>query len=188
MESAISEDYEHGLGGFVYVRGEFIGIPAILCITLVRIDTAEHTMVDTHLKVVSERVASQSSMVVLDIAFEILFQTLVLYERDRGCRIVIILVLRRFHRFRFDEEGAVEPDVPTIVTGHAEECAQVVLFALGIGIPEGHIAFTSSPECIPEASEHHIDIEACLHLQCRSAYNGKIGIRCGSVHITGMAE
>ena len=55
-----------------------------------------------------ERVARQRGMVSFDIQFDLFFQTELLEEAVDGRRIVVVLVLGRFLRFRLDKQSALE--------------------------------------------------------------------------------
>ena len=71
-----------------------------------------------------ERVSGQCGMVHLDVHLEVLLQTVRTEEADDGFRVHVVLVLGRFHRFRLDEERALEAFGAGVVAGSFNICAR----------------------------------------------------------------
>jgi hypothetical protein len=58
-------------------------------------------------------------------------------------------MFRRFLRFRLNIERPVEANLLLVIDRHMQEAPQVVDLALHVGIQQGRIALTTSPEGVP---------------------------------------
>ena len=138
----------HRLSQFEIVDWELVCIPSVLIITPVGIDRAEHTIVYCHCQFVFECMTGQGCVVHFNIHLEILFQAMSLQETDNCFGIHIVLVLGRFHRFRFNEESTGESLCTGIVTSDGQHLSQMFLFTLLVSIEQAHVTFTTAPEHI----------------------------------------
>ena len=107
-EATRFQDFVHHQGILFYAVRELVGIPAQLCIAAVGIDRAKQTQRDSGGDFVMERMACKRSVVGFDTQFDLFFQTELLEESVHGRRIVVVLVLGRFLRFRLDKQSALE--------------------------------------------------------------------------------
>lgn len=108
-ETARFQDFVHHQRVLFYAVRELISVPAQLRVTTVGINRAKQTQRDSGGDFVMERVARQRGMVSFDIQFDLFFQTELLEEAVDGRRIVVVLVLGRFLRFRLDKQSAPKP-------------------------------------------------------------------------------
>ena len=135
-KASVTDDLHHCLGQFEVVNGELVCIPAVLVVTTVGVDGAEHTVVYGYCEFVLEGVARQSSVVHFDVHLEIFVQIVSLQEADNGFGVYIILVFCRFHRFRFNQEGTFEAAGTCIVAGDGQHLCEVLFLTLLVCIQQ----------------------------------------------------
>ena len=135
-----------------------------------------------------ESVASQSSMVYFDVNFEIFIQTMSFQEADHSFRIYIILMLSRFHRFRFNQESTFKTTGTSIITSNSQHLCKVFFFTFLICIQKRHITFTTTPKHIVLTAQFDSCVNCILNLYSSTGHYVKIRICCSTIHITGMAE
>ena len=114
------KDDQPSLCQLIDIHRELIRIPTILVIATVRVNTAQHAGIGGGLQLMLECMSGQGSVVYLDIQGEILVQSIMAKETDHGLRIHVILMFRRFHRFRLDQERTLETVLTAIITGHRQ--------------------------------------------------------------------
>src|SRR4051812_2035413 len=73
-ESTCFQDYQHSFYHIVQVHRELIGIPAVLLVTTVCIDTTQEAIVGSYLQLVLEGMASQRCVVHFDVQFKVFIQ------------------------------------------------------------------------------------------------------------------
>ena len=83
-------------------------------------------------------------MVAVD--FEISGEIMLLHERNDRRDVKIILVLGGLHRFRFDQESAIETLGSAVVARFLQEGREVVKFALHVGVKQRKVAFSATPK------------------------------------------
>ena len=135
-----------------------------------------------------ERMASQCSVVYLDVHFEIFFQTVSFEEADNRFRIYIVLMFGRFHRFRFDQERTFETTGTGIVASQRQHLCQVFFFSLLIRVQQRHITFATAPEYIVLSAEFDRSVDSVFDLYGSTGNYIEIGVGSRTVHITCMAE
>ena len=187
-ESAIADDLQHGLGHLILVDGELVGIPSVLIIATVSINRTEHAVVHCYAELVLERVASEGSVVHLDIELEVLIEMMGAEEAHYGLCIYVILMLGGLHRFGLDEERALEALLAAIVASDGEHLCQVLFLAFLIGIEERHIAFTSAPEHITGTAKLDGSVDSVLNLHSCTSNHIEVRVGSSTVHIALMAE
>ena len=135
-----------------------------------------------------ERMSCKGGMIHFDIHFEVLIQSVSLQEADNCLCIDIILMLCRFHGFRFNQESALETTCTSIITGNGQHLCQMFFFAFLISIQQRHIPFASTPKDIIRTSQFNGGINRILYLDSGTGHNIKIGIGGCAVHVTRVAE
>ena len=108
--------------------------------------------------------SGQGGVIDFDIEFEIFVQSVITQEPDNRFGIEIVLVLGRFHRFGFDEEGSLETFGTGIITRFGKHHGQVFLFAFHVGIQQRHISFATTPEHIVFAAQLNGGVNGILNL------------------------
>ena len=187
-QSAVADNFEHGLCQVEVVDGELVGIPSVLSIATVGIDRTQHTGIDGTCQLVFEGMTGKGGVVHFDVHLEVLVQAVSFEESDNRLGIDIILVLAGLHGFRFDEERSFEALGTCIVACHGEHGCHVFLLALLVGIEQTHIAFASTPENVVLSTEFNGGIDGVLDLHDSTGNNVEVGIGRGSVHVTLVAE
>ena len=109
-------------------------------------------------------------------------------KRDDRRDIEVVLVLGRLHRLGLDEEGALEPALPTIVPRPSEESGQVVQLAAHLGVQEREVSLAATPEDVVVAPERDRRVDRRLHLGRRVGEDPEIGVRRRSVHVARVRE
>ena len=69
-----------------------------------------------------------------------------------------------------------------------EEAAELLQLPLHVGVEQGLVAFAAAPQHIAFAAQGLRDIHRGLHLGRGIGENLRIGIGCGSCHVTAMRE
>ena len=77
-------------------------------------------------------------MIGLEVQFEMLEQIVLAQEIQAGCRVGIILVLRRLLRFGFNVERAFETDL-LVIHRHVRKSAQMNPFAFEVGVQQRRV-------------------------------------------------
>ena len=132
--------------------------------------------------------SSQSGVIHLNIQGEIFVQTIVTQESNDRLGIHIILMLSGFHWFRLYEECAFKTLFTTVIASHRQHHGEVFLFALHVGIQQGHIAFATSPKDIVLTAQRDTCVNSVLDLCGRKSGNMEIRIRGSTVHVALMSE
>src|SRR5687768_11686262 len=106
-----------------------------------------------------ERVMGKRGVVNFDVEFEVLHQIVLAQERYHGCRIKVVLMFGRLHRFWLDEEGTLKSVCSGIIFRHVQKSGKVFLLALHVGIEQGIVPFSSSPENVIKTAQRDRCIE-----------------------------
>src|SRR4051794_32808617 len=106
-------------------------------------------------------------MVYLKIDLEIFIQSVMTQEAYYRCCIIVVLVLRWLHRFRFDEESSFKTLLACIVFGGVQKPRQVLLFTFHVCVKQSHVAFASTPEYIVLPTQSNGGIKRCFYLGSR---------------------
>ena len=116
-------------------------------------------------------------------------QELVSPEEVQACGGVgIILVLGRLLGFGLDIERAAEADLLLVIDGHVKEPAEVVEFALHVGVEQGRIAFAAAPERVARSVQLERDLHRLFDLGTGIGEDVEIGAGGRAVHEAGVAE
>ncbi len=188
LETAAAHDDHHGLHHFIEVDGELVGVPAVLVVTAVGVDGAQHARVDGALQFVLEGVARQRRVVDLDVDLEILVQAMGAQEADDRLGVDVVLVLHGFHGLGFDQEVALEAFRAGIVAGHRQHPGHVFLFALHVGVEQRHVALAAAPEDVVLAAQLNGRVDGVLDLQHRAGRRVEVGVGRSAVHVAGVRE
>jgi len=76
-----------------------------------------------------------------------------LEEAVHGGGVEVVLVLGRLERLRLDQDGTGEADPVLVLDHQAQEAAEIVQFALQIGVLERLVALASAPQHIVGAAQ-----------------------------------
>src|SRR5574344_1408098 len=105
---------------------ELVCIPSILIVTTVGIDRTQHTVVNSYSEFVLESMTCKSSVVHLDINFEVFIQIMSFKESNNCLCIYIMLMLAWFHWFRFDKECTFKAFGTSIVATFGQHHSQML--------------------------------------------------------------
>ena len=97
-------------------------------------------------------------------------------------------MLRRFHRFRLDEEGALEALLAAVVAGHRQHHGEVFLLALHVGVEQRHVAFPAAPEDVVLTAQGDARIDGVLDLRGGERRDVEVGVRGRAVHVAFVPE
>ncbi len=188
LHSTTLKNNQHSLSQFINIDRELIGIPTVLNITAVSINSTKHTCIHSTLKFVFESMTGQRSVVYFNVHFEIFFQTKFFQEADNCFGIHIILMFHWFHWFWFNQEYAFETFCTGIIAGFGQHGTHVLFFTFHISIQQRHITFASSPENISFTTQFDSCIHSIFNLNHCTGCCIKIRICAGSVHIACMRK
>ena len=135
-----------------------------------------------------KRMARQDRMALLDIDLNLFLQPEILQKAVNRRHIVIILVLRRLLRLRFDQDRTFVADFVLILDDRLQEAASMGAFGFQIGVEQSFVALTPAPQHIVRATEFMRGIETGFHRRRRIGVN--FGVRVGGSprHPALMAE
>ena len=134
LETTCLKHNHPSLCQFIQINRELVGIPTVLIIASVGIDTAEHTRIGSRLQLMFECMTGQRSMISLDIQCKVLIQTVVAEETDNRFGIHVVLMFSRLHRLRFDKEHTFETILTAVIASHSQHHSEVFLLTLHISI------------------------------------------------------
>ncbi len=152
-ESACLDDLVHTHRGLVNIVGELVGIPAEEIVSLVSVNRAEHSVNSRNAQVVLEGVSCECCVVCLDIHLEILIETVLANESDRGCRVEIVLMLHRLLRLGLDVKITGKSDRSAVFYRHSHKARDVFFFKFNVGIEESFVSFSAAPENVSLSAE-----------------------------------
>ena len=187
-EAAVADNLQHGLCELEVVHRELVGVPAVLGVAAVGVDGTEHPVVHRHRELMLKGVAGEGRVVDLDVDLEVLVKPVRAEEADDCLGVHVVLVLGRLHRFRLDEERALESLGACIVACGLEHVCKVVLLPLHLGVEQAHVAFASSPEYIVGAAELDGGVYGVLDLYGCACHHIEVRVGCRSVHVAFVAE
>src|SRR5512133_979701 len=124
-KSSCFQYYQHRFGEFIKIDRELIGIPTVLVIATVSIDTPKEPCIGCYLEIMLECMTGKSGVVDFDIQSEIFLQTKLTKESCHSGCVIIILMLGRFHWFWFDKEYTFESCLAPVIPGYCKEFAKV---------------------------------------------------------------
>ncbi len=188
LQSSSFKNHKHCLSQFIHVHRELVGIPSVLVVAPVGVDGAQHSCIRRTLQVMFKGMAGQRGMINFDIQFEILVEAVGTQESYHSLRVVVVLMLGGLHRLGLDEECTFETFRSCIVACLAQHHGQVLLLPLHVGVEQGHISFTSSPEDIIFAPQCDGCIQGILYLRGGKGHTVEVGIGGGPVHVALVAE
>ena len=91
-------------------------------------------------------------------------QVVPLQERVNGGDVVVVLVLRRLERLRFEEDRAVESDALLVLDDERQEAGQLIELTPHVGVEQCLVAFASAPQHVVVATQPMCGFEAVGHL------------------------
>ncbi|CAH0323988.1 hypothetical protein SRABI106_04482 [Rahnella aquatilis] len=130
----------------------------------------------------------QCGVVGLDIHFDLFFQAKLFQEAIDGSNIIIILMLGRFLRFRFDQQGALEANFVFVLNDHLHEATQLFAFLTKISIEQGFVAFTAAPQHVIFSPQLFGGIHGVHNLRCGPGINFWIRIGRRACAVTWIGE
>ena len=137
---------------------------------------------------VLESVAGQRGVVAFDVELELVGQAVLLQEGVAGSAVVVVLVLGRLARFRFDEERALKADLVLVFDHELHEPAKLVGLALEMGVQQRVVAFATAPEHVVLAAQLVGEFEGRLHLGGGMGEHFRVGIGRRARRVPGMSE
>ena len=93
---------------------------------------------------VVEGEAGERGVVRLDVQLVLALEPVAGEEAVYDCRVVVVLVLCRFHRLRFDQERPIEADAALLVDDEMEEARQLLAFTAQVGVEQGVVTLASA--------------------------------------------
>src|SRR6478752_5039872 len=93
-------------------------------------------------------------------------------------------MLGRFAWLWFNEEVSFESLLARIILCHIQESTKVIEFAFHVGVQQGHITLTATPEYIVFSTQCNGCVECILHLRSCPAQYLEIRIRSSTIHIS----
>ncbi|AOW24381.1 hypothetical protein BJP26_13020 [Sphingomonas melonis TY] len=187
-KAARAQDFEHRERHFLDRVGELIGIPAVLRIAAVGVDRAKDAERARRRDLMFEGVAREGRVVRLDIDADLVLQPIALEEAVHRCRVEVVLVLGRFVRLGFDQDRAGEADLMLVIDDEAEEAAEIVEFALHVGVVERLIALATAPQHVVGAAEAVRRFEGVAHLHRAPGEHLRIRVGGATGGIARVAE
>ena len=137
---------------------------------------------------VVEAVAGQGRVVRLDIHLVLVLEPVADEEAVDGGRVVVVLVLGRFHRLGLDQERALEADLVLVLGHEMQESGELPALPAEVGVEQGLVALATAPQRVVRAAEplghaHHV-----LDLGGGVGEDLGIRVRRGSCRIARVAE
>src|SRR5690606_12722404 len=138
-EPSCLQDHQHCFSKLIEIIGELVGIPAVLVVAAVGVDTSQQLRVCSHLQFVLEGMLRQRGVIHFDVKLEIIEEIEFSEKRDYGSSVKVILMLGGFHRLRLDKESSFEAIAASVVTRCVQESSEMFLFPLHIGVQQRHV-------------------------------------------------
>ena len=124
----------------------------------------------------------------LDVDFNLFFQTKLLQESIYRGDIVVVLMLSRLLRFRFDQQRATETDFMFVFNDHLQETANLLALLAQIRIQKRFITFAAAPQNIVFTAQ----FLGCVHggndLGCSPGEHFRIRVGCRTSAVTGVGK
>src|ERR1035437_1577253 len=130
------------------------------------------------------RVTGERRVVRLDVQFEMRQQIIFAQKVQARGGVEIVLMLRRFFRFRLDVKLSLEADLLFVGDGEVQQFRKVIQLAFHVGVEQRHVAFAAAPERVAFTAEFVRHFHRLLDLRGgKSEYVG-IAARAGTVNET----
>ena len=123
---------------------ELVGVPAVLRVAAVRVDRAEQVVGGRVGDFVVERVAGEGRVVRLDVDLVLGFEPVAAEKTVDDGDVVVVLMLRRLHRLRLDQQRPVEADAVLLFDHQVKEAGELLAFAAQVGVEQRVVAFTAA--------------------------------------------
>src|SRR6478736_3162327 len=187
-EPAALQDRVHHEADFGDVVRELVGVPTEQRVAAVHVDAAEEAVGDRVSHFVLEAVAGEDGVVGFDVDLVFLLQAVALEEGVHGGTVEVVLVLGRLFRLRLDQERALEADLGLVLGHQGQEAAELIALALHVGVEQGLVAFTPTPEHVILTLERERHVQRLAHLSGRVGEDFRIGIGGSATHVARVAE
>ena len=167
---------------------ELVGVPAVLRVAPVGVDAAEDAVGGRERDLVVEAVAGQRRVVGLDVDAILVLEPVADEEAVDGRHVVVVLVLGRLHRLRFDQELAAEPDAVLVLRDEVQEPGELGALALEVRVQERVVALAAAPQDVVLAAEPLGDLEHVLDLRGGVGEHLGVGVGGGAGLVARMGE
>ena len=105
-EAAGLYDFQNASDEFRHVHRELVGIPAEQIVAAIDVDRSEDAQRRSERDLVLESVSGEDGVILLDIDLDVLLQTVCFQQPVNRRDVIVILVLGRLLRLRFDIDAA----------------------------------------------------------------------------------
>ncbi len=187
-ETALTQNHHHRRRCGVKIGRELIGIPAQVRVAPVDVEAPESARVRRGQQVVLPGVAGERRVVALDVEHEPI-EEIELAQKTKGGRgVEVVLMRRRLHRFRLDEECSGKADALRVFGREVEKRGQLLALSFHVGVQERGISLAASPEDVGGPAEAKGGVEGPPHLRRGVGEHERIGVGRRPVGIARMAE
>ena len=167
---------------------ELVGIPAELRIAAVGIHGTEDIQGNRTGNFMLEGMPCKGRVVGFDVDFNLFFQTKLLQESIYRGDIVVVLMLSRLLRFRFDKQRATETDFMFVFNDHLQETTNLLALLPHIRIQERFVTFTAAPQNIVFPAQFLGRIHGGNDLGCSPGEHFRIRVGCRSGTVTWVGK
>ncbi len=143
---------------------ELVGVPTVLRVAAIGVDAAEHPVGGGVGDLVMEAVTRQRGVVRLDVGPVFAVESVAHEEAVDRRHVVVVLVLGRLHRLRFDEQLAGEPDPVLVLGDQVQEPGELGTLAPQVGVEQRVVALAATPQHVVLAAKPVGHLEHVLHL------------------------
>ena len=164
LEPARLEDFIGGQGHLLDAVGELVGVPTVLRVAAVGVDAAEDPQRHGGGDLMMKTVPGQRRVVGLDVHFDFVFQAVLMQEAEHSGAVVIVLVLGRLLGLGLDQQVTRKADLVLVLHHHAHKTPELFALALEVGVEQGFITLTTTPQHIVGALEPQRGIHRAEHL------------------------
>ena len=145
-------------------------------------------LADRERDLVVEAVAGQRRVVGLDVDAILVLEPVADEEAVDGRHVVVVLVLGRLHRLRFDQELAAEPDAVLVLRDEVQEPGELGALALEVRVQERVVALAAAPQDVVLATEALGHLEHVLDLRRGVGEHLGVGVGGGAGLVARMGE
>ena len=187
-ETAAAQNFVEAERQVRRVHRKLIGVPAEQLVAAVDVERAEDAERLGEHDLVTERVAGEGSVILLDVELDVLGQAVALEEAVTGRDVEVVLMFGRLLGLRLEQNGALEADLVLVLDDEADEAAELVELALHFGVEQGLVAFAAAPQHVVLPTEPVGCFESGAHLASGVGEDIGIGIGRRARHIAAMRE
>ena len=125
--------------------------------------------------------ARERRVVCLQVQLEVRQQIVFAQKIQTRGGIGIVLMLRRFFRFRLNVKLALEPDLLLVIHGQVQQFGEVIQLAFHVRVEQRHVAFAAAPKRITFAAKFVRHFHRFFNLRRSEGEHVRVATGAGSV-------